>query len=97
MLQPADNIEPYNIEIIHEPGSAPKVFVKSPLIKYDPNIHMYKSGSLCLYYPADFDWSATTSFAHFLIPWVNEWILYYEIYKISGVWEGTSAPHRIIE
>jgi hypothetical protein len=97
ILQPLENIEPYSIEIIQEPGCVPKIFVKSPKIKYDPKIHMYKSGNLCLYYPYDFNWNATTAFAHYLIPWVNEWIIYYELYKISGVWEGTAAPHRIVE
>jgi hypothetical protein len=97
ILQPLESIEPYYIVIKHVPGSTPKVFVKNPKIEYDPNIHMYKSGNLCLYYPADFSWNASTAFAHYLIPWVNEWIIYYELYKISGVWEGPAAPHEIME
>lgn len=97
VLHPLENIEPYSIEIIQKPGTTPKVFVKSPKIEYDPKIHMYKEGNLCLYYPSDFNWNASTAFAHYLIPWVNEWIIYYEIYKISGVWEGPAAPHGIIE
>jgi hypothetical protein len=96
-LQPAESIDPYYIEITQIPGCAPNVFIKSPKIDYDSKIHMYKSGNLCLYYPPDFNWTMTTSFARYLIPWVNEWIIYYEIYKISGVWEGEAAPHRIIE
>lgn len=58
---------------------------------------MYQDGHLCLYYPMDMVWSSTTSIAEFTIPWTNEWILYYELYKISGVWEGPAAPHGIIE
>ena len=97
VLQPLENIEPYSIEITQVPERTPKVFVKSPKIEYDSKIHMYRTGNLCLYYPSDFNWNASTAFAHYLIPWVNEWIIYYEIYKISGVWEGPAAPHGIIE
>lgn len=94
-LQPLDYIEPYKIEIVQLPGSPPKVFIKSPTIEYNPEIHMYKQGNLCLYYPDEFNWKTNTSIAAYTIPWVNEWIVYYELYKISGVWEGPAAPHGL--
>ncbi len=96
-LQPLDYIEPYQIEIIQYPGRSPKVFIRSPKIEYNPKIHMYKEGNLCLYYPPDFNWKANTSVAAYTIPWVNEWIIYYELYKISGVWKGPDAPHVLTE
>jgi len=96
-LQPLEYIEPYQIEIMQNPGNSPKVFIKSPKIEYSTKIHMYKKGNLCLYYPPDFNWKSNISIATYTIPWVNEWILFYEIYKISGVWEGPSAPHSLTE
>lgn len=93
ILQPLDNIEPYDIEIIQVPGISPKVYIKNPKIDYNSKIHMYKAGHLCLYYPTEFMWNTSTSIAHYTIPWINEWILYYEIYKITGIWEGVSASH----
>ncbi len=96
-LQPLDYIEPYQIEIIQVSGNPPKVFVKSPKIEYNPKIHMYKKGNLCLYYPPDLNWKANTCVATYTLPWINEWIVYYELYKISGVWEGPAAPHGITE
>lgn len=97
MLQPLEYIEPYEIEIKVKCGLSPRVMVKNPKIPYNKDIHMYQDGHLCLYYPMDMVWSSTTSIAEFTIPWTNEWILYYELYKISGVWEGLAAPHGIIE
>jgi hypothetical protein len=96
-LQPLDGIETYQIEIIQSPGFAPKVFIIKPNIEYNSEIHMYKKGNLCLFYPPDLTWKANTSVADYIIPWINEWIIYYELYRISGEWEGPSAPHGVIE
>ena len=96
-LQPLDYIDPYQIEMVLLPGYSPKVFVKNPKIEYNPKIHMYKDGHLCLFYPHDLFWKENTSVATYTIPWVNEWIVCYELYKISKVWEGPAAPHAIIE
>ena len=95
--QPLDYIESYEIEIRVKCGISPKVFVKNPKILYNKDIHMYREGHLCLYYPKDILWRSTTSIAEYTIPWTNEWIIYYELYKISGDWEGPAAPHGIIE
>jgi len=97
ILRPLDYIEPHEIEIRVSCGASPRVFVKKPRIPYNEDIHMYQDGHLCLYYPRDMFWSSNTSITEHTIPWINEWIIYYELYKISGVWEGLAAPHRIIE
>jgi hypothetical protein len=96
-LQPLDYIEPYQIEIIQIAGKTPKVFIKYPKIEINPKIHIYREGNLCLFYPPDLNWKANTSVAKYTIPWINEWIIYYEIYKISGKWEGPAAPHDLTE
>jgi hypothetical protein len=96
-LHPLEYIEPYQVEIIQVAGYSPKVYIKRPKIEYDPKIHMYEAGHLCLYYPQDFNWKPNSSIANYTIPWVNEWIIYYELFKISGKWEGPAAPHGIVE
>lgn len=97
ILKPLDYIEPYEIEIKVSYGFAPRVFIKNPKISYNEDIHMYRNGNLCLYYPRDMYWDSNSSITEYTIPWINEWIIYYELYKISGIWEGPAAPHRIIE
>lgn len=96
-LQPLDCIAPYHIKITQTAGNAPKVYVINPKIKCDPKIHIYKGGNLCLFYPAEFTWKSTTSVASYMIPWINEWIIYYELYQISGKWEGPESPHVVID
>jgi len=97
VLQPLDYIQPYEVEIKVFCGRSPRVYIMNPTVPYDKNIHMYKQGHLCLYYPRDMYWASNTSITEYTIPWINEWIIYYELYKISGVWGGPVAPHGIIE
>ncbi len=97
ILQPLDYIEPYEIEIRVTSRLAPRVCIKNPKVPYNKDIHMFKNGNLCLFYPRDMLWNSSTSITEYTIPWIIEWILYYELYKISGIWEGPAAPHRIIE
>lgn len=75
----------------------PKVFVKKPCIPYNDKIHMYPDGSLCLHYPKDESWTPAHRLYNTIIPWVHEWFVFYELYKITGKWEHDFVPHRIIE
>lgn len=83
----------YKIRIEFREGHTPMVFITSPHIVHQPAIHIYKEGCLCLYYPGDFKWRNSTKIADYTIPWIVEWILYYEIWKITGKWEGAEHVH----
>lgn len=93
-LQPTRDVGEYQILLIQRPELPPDVFIVSPEVKYNPDIHMYSDESLCLYYPPDMPWKSNTSIAEYTIPWINEWIMYYELYKITGIWEGPAVPHK---
>lgn len=83
----------YTYQITYDGYNAPTVKILSPtLIEAPP--HVYKDLSLCLYYPQKTPWSNKTCnlYSH-IIPWVHEWILYYEIYLITGVWEHPEVKH----
>lgn len=61
-------------------------------------IHMYKDHSLCLSYPPDIKWTERTNIHEYTIPWLSEWILYYELYLINGGdWEGKESPVHFTE
>lgn len=85
--------KPYSIRIEFRAGSFPQVYVLEPNIEPISNIHIYKEGSLCLFYPGDLKWKNTTSIAEHTIPWIYEWIIFYELYQRTGVWEGPFEPH----
>jgi len=55
--------------------------------------HVYKNGVLCLYYPPDDGLKNTDLISKKIIPWVAEWLLYYEIFLLTGKWKGPEAPH----
>ena len=88
-----DNCKPYNIKIEFRAGTFPQVYILNPIIKPNADIHIYREGSLCLFYPGDLKWKDSTSIAEHTIPWIFEWILFYELYLLTGVWEGEFVPH----
>lgn len=73
----------------------PKVWVISPKIERNPDIHMYRDESLCLYYPKDFKWTDKLNLHETIVPWTAEWLVFYEQYLKSGRWEGPEAPHAL--
>jgi len=92
VFQP-DNCNAYDVRIEFRAGCFPQVYILNPEIKPNADIHIYNEGSLCLFYPGDLKWKDTTSIAENTIPWIFEWILFYELYLLTGVWEGEYVPH----
>ena len=92
IFQP-DNCNAYNVRIEFRAGCFPQVYILSPEIRPNADIHIYSEGSLCLFYPGELKWKDTTSIAENTIPWIFEWILFYELHLLTGVWEGDFVPH----
>jgi hypothetical protein len=84
----------YQIEIRCVAGAEPcSKIVKPADIEPSKEIHMYPNHTLCLHYPPDMKWTGWTPVYLYTIPWVIEWVHYYEIYLINGgVWEGPQSP-----
>jgi hypothetical protein len=62
-------------------------------IKPSSEIHMYDDRSLCLHYPPDMKWTGNTPIYRYTIPWVAEWISFYELYLVNGgKWKGRESP-----
>ncbi|RTQ45077.1 hypothetical protein EJV47_26260 [Hymenobacter gummosus] len=88
----------YHIKIDYTPGRPPKVFVLNPDIEYRHHAltHFYPAdNSLCLYYPGDLAWSDKHHLYDKTIPWLAEWLVFYELYQITGRWEGPAVDHRL--
>jgi hypothetical protein len=96
VLKPNMITTQYKIRLTYKVGSIPVVKILSPIIVPNKHIHMYSDGSLCLYYEPDMKWGNRTLISKYTIPWITEWILYYELYKVNGnVWEGRESPSHI--
>lgn len=91
-LQPKGCQEAYKVKIEYVVGNEPKTTVLFPEIEPSFKIHMYKDHSLCLHYPPDMKWTENTKVYQFTVPWIAEWITYYELYLINGNnWEGKES------
>ena len=80
----------YEYEIRYD-GTIPSVYITNPIIPYSFDCHMFNDGKLCLYYSPEDPWGHNKHLYSHIVPWVHEWILYYEIYKLSGKWEHPSV------
>lgn len=88
----------YRIKMEYVAGYEPKSTILYPVIEPSKDIHMYKDHSLCLHYPADMKWNERIRIYEYTIPWISEWIIYYEIYLLNGrKWEGRESPTHITE
>lgn len=70
-----------------------RIFIIDNSIRYHRDIHLYHDSSLCLYHPA-IDQSLFQKIPLFqMIPWIGEWIVFYEQWKKYGVWLGEEIKH----
>lgn len=92
-VQPTETSDTYRIELVYKPWSAPDVRVLDPEINPENKLHFYKNGTLCLYDWREQPWQKKWHLADTVIPWTAEWLLFYEIYLLTGKWLGTSAVH----
>jgi hypothetical protein len=92
-LKPTEHSEEYRIEVAYEPWGSPDIRILTPKIEPKKELHFYSSGTLCLYDWREQPWQDRWHLADTVIPWTAEWLLYYEIYLLTGKWLGKSAPH----
>lgn len=83
----------YEVKIEFNLPNGPKVFVLNPKIKFNENLHMYCDNSLCLYYPDDNSFTINSMLFDTIIPWTSEWLIFYELHKLTGKWLGKYKPH----
>lgn len=92
-LKPTEHSEAYRIEVSYTPWGTPDVRILSPHIEPKRELHFYDTGNLCLYDWREQPWQDKWHLADTVIPWTAEWLLYYEIYVLTGKWIGKSAIH----
>ncbi len=70
-----------------------RIFVVGQNIKYNDDIHVYNDLSLCLYHPIDIPLLKNIPLYQ-MVPWVTEWLVFYEQWKVYGVWLGREIKHK---
>jgi hypothetical protein len=56
-----------------------------------PHVYSHEKQYLCLYYHGDFNYNK--QFVKTIIPWTSEWLLHYEAWACTGVWNGGGIEH----
>lgn len=92
-LQPSEGSMKYKVRLLAKIGSANvDVFVVEPNIREWMNNmsipHLYRNGSLCLYYPAYNEWNVKELWSDTLIPWTCLWLYFFELWLATGEWYG---------
>lgn len=85
----------YRIRIDYRANQRPCVYVVSPkpLPRYVgarklEHVYNTESQKLCLYHPTFDTWNYSKPLVRTIIPWAAEWLMYYEIWLVTGEWEG---------
>jgi hypothetical protein len=94
-ITPSPLSQSYRLQMTYKIGKRPKVFVISPKLQLPEflyEVHVFKDGSLCLYYMDE--WDSQTVLAETVVPWISEWLLHYEIWRTTETWRGGGIhPH----
>lgn len=95
-LQPRPTSPAYRIKIEYRHGKPPDVRVMwPPLAPGAP--HLYRDGSLCLYWPKEWWWRPDQLIAETIVPWTASWLYYYELWLDTGKWLGPSSHDQFPE
>lgn len=70
-----------------------RIFINDNCIEYREDNHLYIDNSLCLYHPLIDKPLFQIMPLYRMVPWISEWIVWYEHWKIYGVWLGEEIRH----
>lgn len=88
-LQPTARSETYTVRIEYASQSHPEVTIIAPRLEVPNGVflpHTFTGNRLCLYWRRQ--WDASMSIAKTIVPWTSEWLLYYELWQVTGNWLG---------
>lgn len=90
------NDKNYHIEFSYSPFYQyryDRIFIKDKSIVFNDNIHLYRDMSLCLYHPIIDKPKLLIIPLYKMIPWITEWIVFYNQWKKYGIWLGKEIKH----
>lgn len=89
-IQPTAMSRTYTVKVGYRLGERPEVLVLRPQLQLHQSAvelpHTFPGDKLCLHMPGQ--WNGHMYIAHTTIPWTSEWLLYYELWLVTGTWEG---------
>jgi hypothetical protein len=94
-IQPTEQSQSYRIEIRYAPWDSPEVRVIDPKIVFTAGAHMYCDDTLCLFDWREQPWQRQLHLHQTVVPWTAEWLVFYELFALTGKWHGKSAAHEL--
>lgn len=94
-LKPTELSADYRVRIEHTSGRRPRISVLEPKLelgKLKKLPHVFEGDELCVYYRGE--WDSSSSIATTITPWISEWLLQYELAKVTGEWGG--GGHEVV-
>lgn len=85
----------YTVRVRYKLGKRPKVKVLAPQLQArncEPPPHLFKDSSLCLH--VNEEWAERMFIAETIVPWAAEWLFHYEIWLVTGEWQGGGMHDR---
>lgn len=90
-LRPSPLSRSYKVRILYRLTETPAVEVVEPTLEDrlgEAPPHMYPGRRPCLYSPKRFEWNESMRLSETIVPWLSEWLLFYEIWHATGEWCG---------
>lgn len=88
-LQPSPLSDTYHVRIEYSLSRRPVIYVLEPKLETrpgEPLPHTFEDDTLCVHYPGE--WTGDLPIEATIIPWISEWLLYYELWLATGKWLG---------
>lgn len=90
-ITPSEFSRTYKVKIEIIKDKKPNVYILEPNIKNEnkdrlpPHMYSLERGQICLNLPSEL---LLSNYFDVIVPWISEWLIFYEIWKITGKWHG---------
>lgn len=102
-VRPTDISRVYRVRLTYRAKYRPKVKVEDPPLRRRPSEpdvgipHTFNQSqegkeTPCLHRTTD--WSSDMRLANTVIPWLYEWLMFYELWHVTGEWYGGGVDHN---
>lgn len=93
-IQPTAISKLYDVKVVYTENKWVKIFVVNKTLEIAksrtklPHVYNSQKQQLCLYSPSKKEWNAHNYIIDTIIPWISEWLYYYELWLPEGKWFG---------
>ncbi|MBZ5524316.1 MAG: hypothetical protein LAP21_18930 [Acidobacteriia bacterium] len=85
----------YLIQVSYALGRRPRIAILRPQLQlaegktHLPHVYLDGQMDICVHRPEE--WTPSSFIADTIMPWVSQWLRFYEVWQQTGSWEGEGA------